>query len=104
MPIPEVAPVETWPTRHLLREGTTRRAALIGLAAGLAAKGQPARAQPAEVAIDTHAHIFRRGLKLADVRRYAPDYDASLSPVETAQALALMVRLLEDLYGTPCGI
>ena len=28
-------------------------------------------------AIDTHAHVFRRGLKLADVRRYAPDYDAT---------------------------
>jgi predicted TIM-barrel fold metal-dependent hydrolase len=79
MPIPEVVPLETWPTRHLFREGTTRRAALIGLAAGLAARGQPARAQPAEVAIDTHAHIFRRGLKLADVRRYAPDYDATLA-------------------------
>ena len=35
---------------------------------------------------------------------YAPDYDAALSPMETAQALALMVHLLEDLYGTPCGI
>jgi predicted TIM-barrel fold metal-dependent hydrolase len=29
-------------------------------------------------AVDTHAHIFKRGLKLANVRRYAPDYDASL--------------------------
>lgn len=29
-------------------------------------------------AVDTHAHIFKRGLRLADVRRYAPDYDASL--------------------------
>lgn len=28
--------------------------------------------------VDTHAHIFKRGLKLAHVRRYAPDYDASL--------------------------
>jgi predicted TIM-barrel fold metal-dependent hydrolase len=27
--------------------------------------------------VDTHAHVFRRGLKLADVRRYAPDYDVS---------------------------
>lgn len=25
--------------------------------------------------VDTHAHVFRRGLKLADVRRYAPSYD-----------------------------
>lgn len=29
-------------------------------------------------AIDTHAHIFQRGLKLADVRRYAPGHDALL--------------------------
>jgi predicted TIM-barrel fold metal-dependent hydrolase len=28
--------------------------------------------------VDTHAHIFQRGLKLADGRRYAPDYDATL--------------------------
>jgi len=28
--------------------------------------------------IDTHAHIFERGLKLANVRRYAPDHDATL--------------------------
>ncbi|HZA91022.1 MAG TPA: amidohydrolase family protein [Gemmatimonadales bacterium] len=28
--------------------------------------------------IDTHAHVFRRGLELADIRRYAPDYDAEI--------------------------
>jgi predicted TIM-barrel fold metal-dependent hydrolase len=28
--------------------------------------------------IDSHAHIFRRGLRLARVRRYAPGYDATL--------------------------
>src|SRR4051812_36163956 len=28
-------------------------------------------------AIDSHAHVFRRGLPLADARRYAPDYDAT---------------------------
>jgi len=27
--------------------------------------------------VDSHAHIFRRGLPLADARRYAPDYDAT---------------------------
>jgi predicted TIM-barrel fold metal-dependent hydrolase len=31
------------------------------------------------LAVDTHAHIFRRGLSLASGRRYAPDYDAELS-------------------------
>jgi predicted TIM-barrel fold metal-dependent hydrolase len=29
--------------------------------------------------IDTHAHVFHRGLKLAPGRRYAPDYDAPLA-------------------------
>ena len=38
-------------------------------------------------AVDTHAHIFRQGLKLADSRRYAPDYDANL-----ADFLALLDR------------
>lgn len=28
--------------------------------------------------IDTHAHVFQRGLALAPARRYAPDYDATL--------------------------
>jgi predicted TIM-barrel fold metal-dependent hydrolase len=28
--------------------------------------------------IDTHAHVFHRGLELASGRRYAPDYDAPL--------------------------
>ncbi|MBT2322098.1 amidohydrolase family protein [Variovorax paradoxus] len=28
--------------------------------------------------IDSHAHVFRRGLPLAPVRRHAPDYDALL--------------------------
>jgi predicted TIM-barrel fold metal-dependent hydrolase len=30
-------------------------------------------------AIDTHAHVFERGLKLAQARRYAPGYDATLA-------------------------
>jgi predicted TIM-barrel fold metal-dependent hydrolase len=29
--------------------------------------------------IDTHAHVFHRGLKLAPGRRYAPDHDAPLA-------------------------
>ena len=28
--------------------------------------------------VDSHAHIFQRGLELAPVRRYTPDYDATL--------------------------
>lgn len=31
------------------------------------------------VSIDTHAHVFHRGLRLAADRRYAPDYDAPLA-------------------------
>ncbi|MEP6720963.1 MAG: amidohydrolase family protein [Variovorax sp.] len=33
---------------------------------------------PAVSAIDTHAHVFVRGLPLAAQRRHAPDYDAKL--------------------------
>lgn len=29
-------------------------------------------------AVDTHAHVFQRGLSLASGRRYVPDYDATL--------------------------
>ena len=36
-------------------------------------------APPATRPVDTHAHIFARGLALAAVRRYAPGYDAGLS-------------------------
>ena len=32
-----------------------------------------------QLVIDTHAHVFHRGLKFAQGRRYAPDYDAPLS-------------------------
>lgn len=28
--------------------------------------------------VDTHAHVFQRGLPLTDSRRYTPDYDAAL--------------------------
>ena len=31
-------------------------------------------------AIDTHAHVFRQGLALADTRRHTPDYDADAIP------------------------
>ncbi|EHK64539.1 amidohydrolase family protein [Achromobacter arsenitoxydans] len=30
-------------------------------------------------AVDTHAHVFRQGLALADTRRHTPDYDATLA-------------------------
>ena len=60
----------------------TRRRFAAGLVAGVAAIGSANRSL-AEVAvpqlsIDTHSHVFHRGLKLASGRRYAPDYDAPL--------------------------
>ncbi|MDB5732083.1 MAG: hypothetical protein JWQ03_1978 [Variovorax sp.] len=39
----------------------------------------PEAATRAVTAIDSHAHVFRRGLPLAPVRRHAPDYDALLA-------------------------
>ncbi|CAB3744758.1 4-sulfomuconolactone hydrolase [Paraburkholderia sediminicola] len=35
-------------------------------------------AQSHSFRVDTHAHVFERGLPLTDSRRYAPDYDATL--------------------------
>jgi len=41
---------------------------------------EPAQAsQPSPAVVDTHAHIFRRGLQLAANPRYVPDYDATLT-------------------------
>jgi predicted TIM-barrel fold metal-dependent hydrolase len=58
--------------------GLTRRRFAAGLAS-LVAASTTARSEPALPAIDTHAHVFHRGLKLAPGRRYAPDYDAPLA-------------------------
>ncbi|OZI33752.1 hypothetical protein CEK29_23240 [Bordetella genomosp. 5] len=53
-----------------------------------------AQPRPHTLAIDTHAHIFVRGLPLAGVRRYTPDYDATL-----ADYLALL-----DAHGLSHGV
>lgn len=45
-------------------------------------------------AVDTHAHVFRQGLALADARRHTPDYDATL-----ADYLALL-----DAHGLSHGV
>lgn len=45
-------------------------------------------------AIDTHAHIFQRGLRLANARRYAPDHDALLDDY---------IGML-DRHGIACGV
>ncbi|QOZ37967.1 amidohydrolase [Bradyrhizobium sp. CCBAU 53421] len=62
--------------------GLTRRRFAAGVVAALSAGGlaRKVRAEvPKQLAIDTHAHVFHRGLKLAPGRRYAPDYDAPLA-------------------------
>jgi predicted TIM-barrel fold metal-dependent hydrolase len=61
--------------------GLTRRQFAAGVAAALSAGGLAGkvRAEVPKLAIDTHAHVFHRGLKLAPGRRYAPDYDAPLA-------------------------
>lgn len=56
----------------------SRRAAIAGLAATAAAP-RFASAQAVAPRVDTHAHIFKRGLPLAPGARYTSDYDA---PVE----------------------
>lgn len=46
---------------------------------GIAASHWEAVYRPAHIAsVDTHAHVFERGLPLAQKRRYAPNYDATL--------------------------
>jgi predicted TIM-barrel fold metal-dependent hydrolase len=60
----------------------TRREFVAGSAAlvSLVGSGKKALADTApRTVIDTHSHVFHRGLKLASGRRYAPDYDAPLS-------------------------
>ncbi|WP_256808252.1 amidohydrolase [Bradyrhizobium sp. Bra64] len=60
--------------RHL-----TRRRFAAGLASLVTMAATIARSKAALPTIDTHAHVFHRGLKLAPGRRYAPDYDAPLA-------------------------
>ncbi|KJC62382.1 membrane protein [Bradyrhizobium sp. LTSPM299] len=61
--------------------GMTRRRFAAGFVAALSAtglSGAMAEVVSPRMSIDTHAHVFHRGLKLAPGRRYAPDYDAPL--------------------------
>lgn len=51
--------------------------AIVGLAAANAWPERSAAQEPAVTAIDSHAHVFRRGLPLAANIRYAPVYDAT---------------------------
>lgn len=61
------------------QRGLTRRQFSVGLASLATATATRAMSETALPVIDTHAHVFHRGLRLAPGRRYAPDYDASLS-------------------------
>lgn len=61
------------------QSGLTRRQFSVGLASLATATATRAMSETALPVIDTHAHVFHRGLKLAPGRRYAPDYDAPLS-------------------------
>ncbi|MBR0780938.1 amidohydrolase family protein [Bradyrhizobium iriomotense] len=61
------------------QRGLTRRQFGASLASLVTVAATTARSEAALPTIDTHAHVFHRGLKLAPGRRYAPDYDASLA-------------------------
>ncbi|QQN62453.1 amidohydrolase family protein [Bradyrhizobium diazoefficiens] len=61
------------------QRGLTRRQFGAGLASLATVVATTARSEAVLPIIDTHAHVFHRGLKLAPGRRYAPDYDAPLS-------------------------
>lgn len=69
------------PTRRAFNTGLLAMLGSTALA-GCAAVGSSDVSRgglPRITAIDTHAHVFERGLPLANARRYAPTYDAPLS-------------------------
>ncbi|MFI0815176.1 amidohydrolase family protein [Streptomyces sp. NPDC021098] len=58
---------------------------------------------PPPAAVDTHAHVFARGLRLADERRYSPDYDATVDAYVSlldAHGLAAGVLVQPSFLGT----
>ncbi|MET3445406.1 amidohydrolase [Ralstonia sp. 1138] len=74
------------PTRRAFNTGLLAMLGSTALA-GCAATGNSDATRGTSgriTAIDTHAHVFERGLPLADARRYAPTYDAPL-PAYLAQ-------------------
>jgi len=59
--------------------------------------------EAAITAIDSHAHVFRRGLPLAPVHRHAPDYDALLADylaLLDAHAVSHAVLVQPSFLGT----
>ncbi|WP_233859063.1 amidohydrolase family protein [Paraburkholderia sp. HD33-4] len=63
--------------------------------------------RPAHIAsVDTHAHVFERGLPLAQQRRYAPDYDATLDAYLAqldAHGVSHGVLVQPSFLGTDCS-
>lgn len=74
------------PTRRAFNTGLLAMLGSTALA-GCAVNGNSDATRGASAritAVDTHAHVFERGLPLANARRYAPTYDAPL-PAYLAQ-------------------
>ncbi|MBC8747142.1 putative TIM-barrel fold metal-dependent hydrolase [Paraburkholderia sp. WC7.3g] len=71
-----------------------------------AASRQQGAHRPARIAsIDTHAHVFERGLPLAQQHRYAPDYDAPLDTYFAqldANQVSRGVLVQPSFLGTDC--
>ncbi|HEX7913189.1 MAG TPA: amidohydrolase family protein [Paraburkholderia sp.] len=74
---------------------------------GTDASLQQAAHRPARIAsVDTHAHVFERGLPLARQRRYAPDYDAPLDAYLAqleAHGVSHGVLVQPSFLGTDCS-
>jgi predicted TIM-barrel fold metal-dependent hydrolase len=64
------------PSRRAFNTGLL---AMLGSTALAGCAGTSTRETTRITGIDTHAHVFERGLPLANARRYAPAYDAPLS-------------------------
>lgn len=82
----------------------SRRLFQAGLAA--ATLVPPVVSAASVTAVDTHAHVFKRGLKLADARRYAPDYDATPEDyvgVLDANGISNAVLIQPSFFGTDNG-
>ncbi|MDR5740542.1 MULTISPECIES: amidohydrolase family protein [unclassified Caballeronia] len=68
--------------------------------------GTPESRWPDVASVDTHAHVFTRGLPLARHRRYAPDYDAPLVAYLAqldARRIARGVLVQPSFLGTDCA-
>ncbi|CAD6550218.1 amidohydrolase family protein [Paraburkholderia sabiae] len=71
-----------------------------------AGRRQPAHRPSRLASVDTHAHVFERGLPLAQQRRYAPDYDALLDAYLAqldAHGISHGVLVQPSFLGTDCG-